>query len=198
MAASLKVNGAVLATVAAIFLAAVLPSHASTTVDEPAANYKPAAPAPPPPASSYTPPPAVQPVVVVHGVIYCKSCKLRGYNSGMDASPLPNATVSLVCYGDEESGYRVLNQTSTAADRNGYFIVMVYDVDMFDRHTCRLYLRSSPTPLCARPSVPSNPKLGLTLVRDRAATAPRGSRGVYHARTALMYAPGAGGKCPPY
>ncbi|PUZ65058.1 hypothetical protein GQ55_3G192500 [Panicum hallii var. hallii] len=194
MAASLKVNGAVLATVAVIFLAAVLPSHASTMVDEPAANYKPAAPAPPPPASSYTPPP----FVVVHGVIYCKSCKLRGYNSGMDASPLPNATVSLVCYGDEESGYRVLNQTSTAADRNGYFIVMVYDVDMFDRHTCRLYLRSSPTPLCARPSVPSNPKLGLTLVRDRAATAPRGARGVYHARTALMYAPGAGGKCPLY
>ena len=110
---------------------------------------------------------------------------------------LADATVSLVCYGDEESGYRVLNQTSTAADRNGYFIVMVYDVDMFDRHTCRLYLRASPTPLCAAPSVPSNPKLGLTLVRDRAATAPRGARGVYHARTALMYAPGAGGRCPP-
>ncbi|CAL4894566.1 unnamed protein product [Urochloa decumbens] len=193
--ASSKIHGAV-AVVAVMFLAAVLPS-ASATVDEPA-NYKPAAPAPapPPPTSSYPSPPPVQPVIVVHGVIYCKSCKLRGYNSGMDASPLPNATASLVCYGDEESKFRVLNQTSTASDANGYFIVMVYDLVMFDRHTCRLYLRSSPTPLCAKPSIPSNPKLGLTLVRDRAATAPRGARGVWHARTALMYAPAAGGKCP--
>jgi hypothetical protein len=105
----------------------------------------------------------------------------------------------VVCYGDAESKYRVLNQTSTASDKNGYFIVMVYDVDMFDRHTCMLYLRSSPTALCATPFIPSNPDLGLTLVRDRATTAaPRGSRGVWHAKTALMYAPGAGGKCPPY
>jgi len=109
-----------------------------------------------------------------------------------------DATASLVCYGDAESKYRVLNQTSTATDKNGYFLVMVYDVDMFDRHSCRLYLRSSPTPLCAAPFVPSNPKLGLTLVRDRAATAPRGTRGIFHPKTALMYAPATAGKCPPY
>jgi hypothetical protein len=28
-------------------------------------------------------------------------------------------------------------------------MAMVYDVDMFDRRSCRLYLRSSPTPRCA-------------------------------------------------
>ncbi|OEL16353.1 hypothetical protein BAE44_0022627 [Dichanthelium oligosanthes] len=184
--ASLKIHGAAAAVVAVIFLAAVLPSHASATVDEPA-KYKPAAPAPSPAPHYYSRPPVVQPVIIVQGVIYCKSCKLRGYNSGMDASPLPNATASLVCYGDEESKYRVLNQTSTATDKNGYFIVMVYDVDMFDRHSCRLYLRSSPTPLCAKPSIPTNPKLGLTLVRDLAAKGPEGARGVYHAKTALMY-----------
>ncbi|KAF8715714.1 hypothetical protein HU200_026658 [Digitaria exilis] len=195
--ASMNIHGAVAIMVAVIFLAAVLPSHASTTVDEPANYYKPTAPAPPPPAP-YSSPPPVQPVIVVHGVIYCKYCRLRGYNSGMEASPLPNATVSLVCYGDEESKYRVLNQTSTAADENGYFIVMVYDLEMFDRHSCRVYLRSSPTPLCAKPFLPSNPKLGLTLVRDRKATPPRGARGVFHPRPeALMYTPGTDAKCPP-
>ncbi|KAJ1263775.1 hypothetical protein BS78_09G212600 [Paspalum vaginatum] len=193
--ASSKISGAAMmaAVVAAISLAAVLPCRASlaAVVDEPA-KYKPStAPAPSPPP--------VQPVIVVQGVIYCRSCKMRGYNSGMDASPLPNATASLVCYGDEESKYRVLNQTSTATDKNGYFLVMVYDVDMFDRHSCRLYLRSSPTRLCAKPFIPSNPKLGLTLVRDQAATVmPRGARGVFHAKTALMYTPGTAGKCPPY
>ena len=111
---------------------------------------------------------------------------------------MADATASLVCYGDAESKYRVLNQTSTATDKNGYFLVMVYDVDMFDRHSCRLYLRSSSTPLCAAPFVPSNPKLGLTLVRDRAATAPRGTRGIFHPKIALMYAPATAGKCPPY
>ncbi|CAD6271471.1 unnamed protein product [Miscanthus lutarioriparius] len=196
--ASFKDHGVVVAMVAVVFLATVLPSHASTAVDE-LAKYKPTAPAPSPASHSSLPPPRpVQPVIVVQGVIYCKSCKLRGYNSGMDASPLPNATASLVCYGDAESKYRVLNQTSTATDKNGYFLVMVYDVDMFDRHSCRLYLRSSPTPLCAAPFVPSNPKLGLTLVRDRAATAPRGARGIFHPKTALMYAPATAGKCPPY
>ncbi|KAL5230760.1 hypothetical protein ABZP36_029536 [Zizania latifolia] len=179
-----KIHRAV-AVVAVLFLGALLPaSHASP------ASY--VAPAPSPAHTSPAPRPSrIQPVFVVQGVIYCKSCKLSGYNPYMDASPLPNATAQLVCYGD-----KVMNMTSTASDKNGYFMVMVYKLDAFRRSKCRVYLGSSPTPLCAAPSIPSKRWLGLTLERERVASLPKGVRGVYRPKSALMFGPGSSGKCP--
>ncbi|KAG8086178.1 hypothetical protein GUJ93_ZPchr0010g10211 [Zizania palustris] len=195
---SAKIHCAV-AVVAVLFLGALLPaSHAST------ARYIAPAPSPasyvaPAPSPAHTTPAAprpsrIQPVFVVQGVIYCKSCKLSGYNPYMDASPLPNATAQLVCYGD-----KVMNMTSTPSDKNGYFMVMVYKLDAFRRSKCRVYLGSSPTPLCSAPSIPSNRWLGLTLEKERVAASslPKGVRGVYRPKSgALMFGPGSSGKCP--
>uniref|UniRef100_A0A0E0PQB3 Uncharacterized protein n=1 Tax=Oryza rufipogon TaxID=4529 RepID=A0A0E0PQB3_ORYRU len=150
---------------AALLLAILLPvSHASGRYVAPAP-----APVPVPPPPRTSPPSRIQPVVVVQGTIYCKSCNLSGYNRYMDA---------------------------TATDKNGYFLVMVYRLDVFRRSRCRVYLGSSPSPLCAAPFIPSNKWLGLTLERERVASLPKGVRGVYRPKSTLMFGPGTGGKCP--
>ncbi|XP_044962853.1 non-classical arabinogalactan protein 31-like [Hordeum vulgare subsp. vulgare] len=195
---SFKIHGAGVTTVAVLLLGSLL-LFSDASMDEPAA-YKHVAPAPSP--LSYPPTPApskpIHPVIIVQGIVYCKSCKLRGYNAGMDASPLPNATAKLVCYGSK-GGYRVLNMTSTATDENGYFLAMVYDLAMFSRRSCRVYLRTSPTPLCDAPFLPADASLGIVLKREEVKpSSPEGVRGVYSARTALMYAPRKGAKCPAY
>ncbi|XP_047044143.1 non-classical arabinogalactan protein 30-like [Lolium rigidum] len=187
MVSMIKIHGAGVAAVAVLLLVAMLPSHASTTMDEPAV-YKHAAPAPSP-----TSPAKAQPVIMVQGVIFCKTCKLPGYNRDIDASPLPNATAKLVCYGGGgKSGgaYRVLNMTSTPTDKTGYFLFMVYDVAMFSRESCRVYLRTSPTAHCDAPSLPADASLGIILEQSEK------KKNVYSSKSVLMYAPRKGRKCP--
>uniref|UniRef100_A0ACD5T874 Uncharacterized protein n=1 Tax=Avena sativa TaxID=4498 RepID=A0ACD5T874_AVESA len=195
MVSMIKIRRAGVAAVAVLLLVAMFPSHAST-MDEPAA-YKHVAPAPSPSSNYPAPAPAKpQPVIIVQGLIYCKSCKLRGYNRDMDASPLPNATAKLVCYGDAKKsgggGYRVLNMTSTTTDEVGYFLFMVYDVAMFSRASCRVYLRTSPTAHCDAPFLPADASLGMILEKEET------KKAVYSVKSALMYAPRKGRSCPRY
>ncbi|XP_026436041.1 non-classical arabinogalactan protein 31-like [Papaver somniferum] len=60
--------------------------------------------------------------IAVQGVVYCKSCKYTAYNTLMEATALPGATVKMVCLTSAKKKNKPVVLTAVT-DKKGYFFI---------------------------------------------------------------------------
>ena len=137
------------------------PAHPPTHVPVQPPSHPPTHHAPPahPPIQSPSHPPVHPPqfppkkpfprsFVAVLGVVYCKSCKYSGVDTLLGASPVLGATIKLQC---NNTKYPLVVKTNT--DKNGYFFITApKTITTFGAHKCKVFLVSSPSATCSKPS----------------------------------------------
>ncbi|WCJ31699.1 arabinogalactan protein 30 [Euphorbia peplus] len=99
-----------------------------------------------PTQSPYAHPKPPRSYVVVHGVIFCKSCKYAGVDTLLGSSPLAGATVKLEC---NNTKYPVhVNATS---DENGcFFVEAPKSLSNYGAHKCKVTLLSALNTACSK------------------------------------------------
>ncbi|KAF3328465.1 pistil-specific extensin-like protein [Carex littledalei] len=117
------------------------------------------------------------------GFVFCKSCKFRGYNSNMDASPITGAIVRVTCY------YSTRNPVSMAitTGKNGFFYLIWPNVVKFSPKKCRAYLGWSPFSFCKLPIYQNN-SISAPIEFNGVRNVTRGLQAVYSAGV-LLYGP---------
>ncbi|MCD7461935.1 hypothetical protein HAX54_047420 [Datura stramonium] len=117
---------------------------------------------PTPPAHPPVKPPSPLPIrkfVGVRGVVYCKSCKYRGVDTLLGASPIQGAVVKLAC---NNTKYHLTSLGTT--DKNGYFFIQPKWLTTAGYHKCKVFLAKSPKQECSVPTNFHNGQSGAMLV----------------------------------
>ncbi|KAL5997670.1 hypothetical protein ACLOJK_008600 [Asimina triloba] len=135
------------------------------------------------------PAPKLPPPIAVEGVVRCKSCKFRGVNTLLGASPLDGAVVKLQCILQRRT-YSITGTT----DKNGYYFIQPKEIIPFPDHQCKVFLVSSPSKNC---TVPTNLNGGLSGAFLEFRTLLPGTKPVaLNAVWPLAFEPSAEDKCP--
>ncbi|KAL5231841.1 hypothetical protein ABZP36_030617 [Zizania latifolia] len=132
------------------------------------------------------PPPTVNFSVGVQGMVWCKTCRYRGYLAAMDASPLAGAVAYLRC----RHGTRVASIRGTTG-RSGYFLIETAQLTSFTSQECRVYVPRSPSRACG---VPANGRRGLPLKFQEFVKLANGLQGLYSVGN-FMFRPQSPTKC---
>ncbi|PWZ17335.1 Non-classical arabinogalactan protein 31 [Zea mays] len=120
------------------------------------------------------PPPMVNFSIGVQGVVWCKSCRYRGYFAPMDASPLPGAKVYLRC----KHGLRALTVAGQSGP-GGYFLIQTsQQVSAFTSQQCLVYVPRSPVRACGVPAYPAG-RRGMPLKFQEFVKRDNGLQGMY-------------------
>ncbi|KAJ8549553.1 hypothetical protein K7X08_033260 [Anisodus acutangulus] len=95
----------------------------------------------------------------VRGVVYCKSCKYRGVDTLLGASPIQGAVVKLAC---NNTKYHLTSLATT--DKNGYFFIEPKWLTTAGYHKCKVFLAKSPKQECSVPTNFHNGQTGAMLI----------------------------------
>ncbi|XP_072950835.1 non-classical arabinogalactan protein 31-like [Typha angustifolia] len=127
--------------------------------------------------------------VGIEGIVFCKSCKLQGYDKSMDASPVPGATASLLCI----VGKRGATVKATT-DSNGYFLIQTSTLTSFTARKCRVFVKPSPLRYCNVAVYPG--RGGAALKFERVLKLPNNELQILYTAGAFVFGPRNVTMCP--